>query len=371
MDVVQSAASRVSNPRPLPHASQQPPGHSARGSPSARGGDSPSQTTKQAAAAQPQQGPPRQRRGPPDATRCKPPGPPPRGPGPPPSRVGFWKRQQQAVAARRSRGSSSGGKRDNSIKFKIPVLFRRFVGGELLILELQEPDNWRFISDAEWAAATTAAEAAAAAAVAVIDRDLHQAPCYSAASYLHSTAFMNGSLFCDRMLYSVITQNPALSEFSVLPAILMELVGNTLVSSGMRVYLHPCIPREHACLNARSNACGVHAACCFCLLIYPQPGIQLEELPPYARDGDMTFGMLLEVMLREEKKIPLALYRQGLDTLEHYVVTCPPHDCLLQRTDRVYVQLAGVEKMSLTPDRVVKRINAHLAATIHTKSAGN
>lgn len=64
-----------------------------------------------------------------------------------------------------------------------------------------------------------------------IERDLQQAPCYSAASYLHSTAFMNGSLFCDRMLYTVITQNPALSEFSVLPSLLMELVGNTLVSS--------------------------------------------------------------------------------------------------------------------------------------------
>ncbi|KAL8271401.1 hypothetical protein Esti_004602 [Eimeria stiedai] len=312
MDVLESAGTRVSSPGPL-HAAQQPGDRSA---PGLEGPFSPSQTTKQAAAALSRQGPPRQRRSPPEATRCKPPAPPPQGAGPPPSRKGFWKRHQQAAAARRGRGSSGGGKVDSSLKFKTPVLFRRFVGAELLILELQQPDNWRFISDAEW-----------------IDRDLHQAPCYSAASYLHSTAFMNGSLFCDRMLYSVITQNPALSEFSVLPAILMELVGNTLVSSG--------------------------------------PGIQLEELPPYARTGNMTFGMLLEVMLLEEKKIPLALYRLGLDSLEHYVVTCPPKDCVLQRTDRVYVQLAGMEKMSLTPDRVVKRINAHLAATIHSRPAAS
>lgn len=188
--------------------------------------------------------------------------------------------------------------RGNSHKEKTPFLFKRFVGGELLILELQDHDNWRFISDAEWYVTNgisqgdfvfddpgieqdilRLSESAQMKGLhgllrfacyclgcigwpflerliealhescwwsfvyficgyIRIERDPQQAPCYSAASYLHSTAFMNGGLFCDRMLYTFITQNPALTEFSVLPTLLMELVGNTLVSPGVRPPKH-------------------------------------------------------------------------------------------------------------------------------------
>lgn len=52
---------------------------------------------------------------------------------------------------------------------------------------------------------------------------------------------------------------------------------------------------------------------------------------------------------------------RGLESMEHYVVTCPPRDIILKRTDRVYVLLTGVERLPVSADRVVKRINAHLA----------
>ncbi|KAL8435126.1 hypothetical protein Efla_006347 [Eimeria flavescens] len=296
-DVLEASASGDANLQPQQPAVQQCSGNSGSRAPLSGLPKAVSSSSSSATAA-------KRPRPPMPPLRGEAPGPPPQGARPPPRRGGFWERRQQAAARGRGWGSSSSNrKRDSSLKNKTPFLFRGFAGGELLILELQEHDNWRFITDAEW-----------------IDRDLQQAPCYSAASYLHSTAFMNGSLFCDRMLYSLITQNEALSEFSVSPAIFLEL-----------------------------------------------PGIQLQEVPSYAAGSEVTFGELLLAMLRMEKKIPLALYRQGLDTLEHYVVTCPPQDCLLQRTDRVYVLLAGAEKMCLTPDRVVKRINAHLSATLSSK----
>ena len=80
--------------------------------------------------------------------RCKPPGPAPMGAGPGPPRVGFWRRQGQGFLHHRN--AITRHYRDSSPKFKTPFLFRRFVGGELLILELEDHDNWRFISDAEW-----------------------------------------------------------------------------------------------------------------------------------------------------------------------------------------------------------------------------
>ncbi|OEH76040.1 large protein with 8 or more transmembrane domains within nh2 related protein [Cyclospora cayetanensis] len=188
----------------------------------------------------------------PHPLRCKPPGPAPSSAGPSPPRKSFWRRR--GAAFRLQRGPVKRNSRDGPFKFKKPFLFRRFVGEELVIIELQDHDNWRFITDAEW-----------------IEKDLRQAPCYSTASYLHSTAYMNGSFFCDRMLYSVITQNPTLSEFSVPPQLLVELVGNSIVTSAR--------------------------------------GLQLEDVPDYAFEEDGTFGRLFETMLLRDK-IPIALYRQ-------------------------------------------------------------
>lgn len=134
---------------------------------------------------------------------------------------------------------------------------------------------------------------------------------------------MNGSLFCDRMLYTFITQNPALSEFSIPPNLLLELVGNCLVTSGVRIhcqkgfFLSWCLP-----VNLFAGDPVLVVRCSFIhssfllialfasLIFVLQPGIQLQDLPAYAFDEDATFGRLFEKMLRQENKIPLALYRQ-------------------------------------------------------------
>lgn len=54
----------------------------------------------------------------------------------------------------------------------------------------------------------------------------------------------------------------------------------------------------------------LNCALCFDFGVCRQPGVQLEDLPAYAFDGEGTFGRLFQTMLKQENKIALGLYRR-------------------------------------------------------------
>nr|PIL96493.1 ion channel protein [Toxoplasma gondii COUG] len=184
---------------------------------------------------------------------------------------------------------------------------------EALMLELHDQNNWRFVNDDEW-----------------IDRNVKDYPCYSSATYLLSPEYISGNLFADRMNFSFLTQHPAISPYSVTPQFLSELIGYAFTGNW--------------------------------------PGIQLESIPPSSLEEGLTFGDLFRTLLLDKKKIAVGLYRCGVGSLRSYVYTCPPRHCLLESTDRVFVIPVGFPRPPLSPEKVIKRVNAYLAKTVAANS---
>ncbi|PFH32987.1 ion channel protein [Besnoitia besnoiti] len=180
---------------------------------------------------------------------------------------------------------------------------------EALMLELHDQNNWRFVNDVEW-----------------IDRNVKDYPCYSSATYLLSPEYINGNLFADRMNFAVLTQHPAISPHSITPQFLSELIGYAFTGNW--------------------------------------PGIELEDIPPTSLEDGLTFGDLFRTLLLDSKKIAVGLYRCGVGSLRNYVYTCPSHKCILQPTDRVFVIPMGIPRPRLSPEKVIRRVNAYLAKQV-------
>ncbi|CBZ51790.1 Large protein with 8 or more transmembrane domains within NH2 region, related [Neospora caninum Liverpool] len=159
-----------------------------------------------------------------------------------------------------------------------------------------------------------------------IERNVKDYPCYSSATYLLSPEYISGNLFADRMNFGFLTQHPAISPYSITPQFLSELIGYAFTGKW--------------------------------------PGIQLESIPPSSLEDGLTFGDLFRTLLLDNKKIAVGLYRSGIGALKSYVYTCPSRQCLLQPTDRVFVIPVGFPRPPLSPEKVIKRVNAYLATTL-------